>query len=273
MARRWWRVGAALVVTVVLISGGVVARALLVHNPAAVVVPVCQATAGTATYPLDLDQAANAGTIAAVGKRLGMADHAVTIALAAALQESELRNLSHGDRDSLGLFQQRPSQGWGTASQIMLPRYAATAFYQHLGAIAGWETLAVTDAAQRVQRSAAPDAYAQWEAEARVLAQALTGEVPAGLSCTFPTSSYASTPGPWATALAGDLGPVNIADPVAVNRGWTIATWLVGHAAAYRITAVSFAGNRWTPVGAWLPDPSAGASQVVQVRTVPPGKG
>ena len=81
----------------------------------------CQAGAGSVSYRLDLEQAANATTVAAVGKRLGLPDHAVTIALAAALQESKLRNLSHGDLDSLGIFQQRPSQGWGTASQVMVP--------------------------------------------------------------------------------------------------------------------------------------------------------
>ena len=82
-------------------------------------------------------------------------------ALAAAFQESGLHNLSHGDRDSLGLFQQRPSQGWGTPSQIMDPGYAAGAFYHRLAQVTGWQTTSVTDAAQQVQRSAAPDAYAQ----------------------------------------------------------------------------------------------------------------
>ena len=90
--------------------------------------------APTTTYTLDIDQAANSTTIAAVGKRLGLPDHAVTVALAAALQESRLHNLPYGDRDSLGLFQQRPSQGWGTATEILTPSYAAAAFFRALTA-------------------------------------------------------------------------------------------------------------------------------------------
>src|SRR5437868_9736422 len=134
-------------------------------------------------YGLDIAQARNATTIAAVGKRLSMPDHAVSIALATAYLESGLHNLAHGDRDSLGLFQQRPSQGWGTPAQIMTPHYAAAAFYQHLTKVPGWQALAVTDAAQRVQRSALPHGYAQFEPEGRALAIATTGEVAAGLSC------------------------------------------------------------------------------------------
>jgi len=257
----------AVSVIIVVTIGALVVRSVLARH-GAVVVPGCQASAGSGSYPLDLDQASNAATIAAVGKRLGLPDHAVTIALAAALQESELRNLAHGDRDSRGLFQQRPSQGWGTPTQIMVPGYAATAFYQHLAAVPGWETMAVTDAAQRVQRSAAPNAYAQWEAEARVLAQALTGEVAAGLNCRFGPSALAATSGPWLTALTSDLGPVNPAAPLAAGRGWTVASWLVAHAAQYRITGVSFAGQVWTSTGTWVADPAA--TSVVQVRTLPP---
>ena len=119
--------------------------------------PSCAVTAGTHTYTLDIDQAANSTTIAAVGKRLGLPDHAVTVALAAALQESRLHNLPYGDRDSLGLFQQRPSQGWGTATEILTPSYAAAAFFRALTRVPSWETLPITDAAQKVQRSGAAD--------------------------------------------------------------------------------------------------------------------
>ena len=139
-------------------------------------------TAPTA-YTFAPEQARNAATIAAVGLRMGLPDHAVTIALAAALQESKLRNLSYGDRDSLGLFQQRPSQGWGSPDQISDPAYAATVFYQRLRSVPGWQTLSVTAAAQRVQHSDAPQAYARWEGLARVAAAALTGETAAGLTC------------------------------------------------------------------------------------------
>src|SRR6266480_6473261 len=99
-------------------------------------------------YGLDLEQARNATTIAAVGKRLDMPDHAVSIALATAYLESGLHNISYGDRDSLGLFQQRPSQGWGTPDQIMTPAYASAAFFEHLALIDGWESAPITAAAQ-----------------------------------------------------------------------------------------------------------------------------
>lgn len=117
---------------------------------------------------MTVEQADNAATIAGVGSALGMPDHAVTVALATALQESGLRNLSGGDRDSAGLFQQRPSQGWGTYAQVIDLVHAAEAFYQRLRSVADWRTLSVTEAAQVVQHSAGPGAYAQWESQARV---------------------------------------------------------------------------------------------------------
>jgi hypothetical protein len=227
----------------------------------------CRAAAGSSVYLLDPAQAANATTIAAVGKRVGLPDHAVTIALAAAFQESGLHNLPHGDRDSLGLFQQRPSQGWGTPSQIMDPSYAAAAFYQRLAAVSGWQSASVTSAAQQVQHSAAPDAYAQWEAEARVLAQAMTGEVPAGFSCHFSPVAATTVDPAAAEAMSVDLGSSTLGSAVPVARGWTVAGWLVGHAQQYRIASVAFQGQRWTPTaGAWRPDPSADAA----VRISPP---
>ena len=150
--------------------------------------PYCVAKIGNQSYRLSFAQADNAKTIAAIGLQDGLPHHAVTVALAAALQESQLRNLPGGDRDSVGLFQQRPSQGWGTPAQLRNPRYAAAAFYRALGRVGGWSTMSVTEAAQRVQRSATPEAYASWEAEARVLARILTREVPDSIVC-HPRSS------------------------------------------------------------------------------------
>jgi hypothetical protein len=215
--------------------------------------PLCTATAASRSYRLDPSQAANAATITAVGKRAGLPDHAVTIALAAALQESRLRNLDHGDRDSVGLFQQRPSQGWGTPSQLINPRYAASAFYHGLAEVPRWMTMSVTDAAQRVQLSGAPDAYTRWEPEARALARILTGEVPAGLVCRFEVPAGVTAASPLGTAVASELGsPALGSASLTPARGWTVASWLVGHAYAYRITAVGFAGRLWTPSsGAW----------------------
>lgn len=116
----------------------------------------------------------NASTIVSVGRDLGVPDEGIVVALAAAAQESGLRNLDHGDADSVGLFQQRPSQGWGTVEQIMDPVYSATVFFtgvegktRGLLDVEGWQDMSVTEAAQAVQVSAYPDAYAAWEASAR----------------------------------------------------------------------------------------------------------
>ncbi len=221
----------------------------------------CATTPGPAgVYVLDTEQAASATSIAAVGKRLGLADHAVTIALATALQESNLRNLPEGDLDSIGLFQQRPSQGWGTPEQISDPRYATETFYRHLVKVPNWGALPVTEAAQAVQRSGVPDGYAKWEGEARALAQALTGQVPAGFTCQLPAVDGAPQPDAAAAALALDLGTTGIAEPVPPAKGWTVAAWLVAHADQYNLSSVRFAGRQWTPTTArWDADPTADA--------------
>jgi cell wall-associated NlpC family hydrolase len=133
------------------------------------------------------EQIPNAQTIVATGAGLQVPARGQTIALATALQESGLRNLSSGDRDSLGLFQQRPSQGWGTAQQILDPVYASQQFYEHLLAVPGWEQMTLTQAAQAVQRSAFPGAYAKWEALATALQQAIAKALPTGSAGTAPS--------------------------------------------------------------------------------------
>jgi len=127
----------------------------------------------------DAHQLANAATITTVGKQLQIPEQGWVIAIAVAIQESTLRNLDHGDRDSLGLFQQRPSQGWGIPTQIMDPAYAATQFYQHLQSVPGWQQMSLNDAAQTVQRSGTPNAYGQHEKAAEAILAAVSG-----VSCT-----------------------------------------------------------------------------------------
>lgn len=124
-------------------------------------------------HGLDGEQMGNAATVTAVGKDMGMPDRAVVVALATAMQESGLRNLDHGDRDSLGLFQQRPSQGWGTEQQVSDPRYAAEQFYAALSRVDGWERMRVTEAAQAVQISAYPEAYQQHVGMSKDVAEVL----------------------------------------------------------------------------------------------------
>lgn len=220
--------------------------------------PTCTLGTGATSIDFDPEQAANAATVAAVAKREGLADHAVTVALAAALQESKLFDVNYGDRDSLGIFQQRPSQGWGTPAQLLDPAYAAAAFFAHLRTVPGWQSLPVATAAQRVQHSADGSAYAQWEEQARALARTLTGEVPAGLTC-----KWAGHRPPRGTELqsaaAHQLGPSWRAGG-STTRAWAVAEWLVAHSFDYGVVAVAVDGRRWTAhSGRWARDPRAGA--------------
>ncbi|CAM5586426.1 Heavy metal transporter OS=Streptomyces tendae OX=1932 GN=GUR47_15180 PE=4 SV=1 [Streptomyces tendae] len=162
---------------------------------------------GRKTYEFTPEQAVNAATITAVGTARELPERAVTIALATALQESTLRNLDHGDKDSLGLFQQRPSQGWGKPEEIMDPAYSAGLFYDHLVEIPGYLDLPLTDAAQRVQRSAFPHAYAKHEPDAELLAAALTGRSAATLTCDGrPGTTQEKGPDAVRAALVRDFG-------------------------------------------------------------------
>jgi hypothetical protein len=143
----------------------------------------CQARVGGVVVDLDTEQAENASLIAAVAVRRGLPARAASIALATAFQESKLRNLDHGDRDSLGLFQQRPSQGWGTAAQIRRPYYSINRFYDELQKVDGYQSMRITEAAQKVQRSGFPEAYEDHAADGRALASALSGYSRARFSC------------------------------------------------------------------------------------------
>ena len=140
----------------------------------------CRIDGGVHGGGLDLSarQAANAAVINQVALDEGITPpgRAVVIALAAALQESGLENLDHGDRDSLGLFQQRPSQGWGSPAQIMNPAYAAQQFYQHLQRVPDWWGIPLWQAAQAVQHSALPTAYEKWQPKVEILQQFLAAE-------------------------------------------------------------------------------------------------
>ncbi|QWF85181.1 hypothetical protein [Amycolatopsis sp. CA-230715] len=248
----------AIVLVVVLVAGIVLVWTLSDKRRPA---PGCSVTAapgdGRPEYTFTTEGMGYAATIAAVGMKLGMPEHAATIALATALQESGLRNLPGGDRDSLGLFQQRPSQGWGTPDQIKDPVYAATAFYKRLAALPGWADLPVTVAAQEVQRSGAPDAYAQWEPTARAAAAALTGLRPAALTC------HDITPQPTADLVAtakNELGTAALSGAHPSARGWALSSWLVAHAAAVGVDQVSFEGKQWTAEsGSWSGNPQPGA--------------
>jgi hypothetical protein len=215
---------------------------------------------------LTSEQAASAATIAAVARSRGLPDRAVVIALATAQQESTLRNLDHGDRDSLGLFQQRPSQGWGSPEQVRDPVYAAGKFYDGLVEVPGWETGRLTEVAQAVQRSGFPEAYQKHEPMAQALGTALlTG----GLSCTWQPQDVGGRLSERTAAVAGqaerelgvpageEFGAVSL-DPVV---GWLGATWAVAHAERLQLGSVAFAGRTWTADGGWA-DSRAGEGAV-----------
>ncbi|MFJ2257908.1 heavy metal transporter [Streptomyces sp. NPDC087844] len=201
---RLLRFGAALVVLL-----GVAAYLTAQYLTGGSGVPKCtvvSAEGDGTSYEFTAEQAVNAATISAVGTNRGMPERAVTIALATALQESALRNLGHGDRDSLGLFQQRPSQGWGTEREILDPAYAAGEFYDHLGKVPDYARLPLTVAAQRVQRSGYPEAYAKHEPDATLLAAALTGRAAATLTCEGRPDTRPGGPESVRTALVRDFG-------------------------------------------------------------------
>ncbi|MGL5826170.1 MAG: hypothetical protein ACRCYU_15360 [Nocardioides sp.] len=182
------KLAVGIVVTLVT-AGGVAAVLLLGLGP----IPDpegCRAEVGPTVTVLETDQAEHAALIAAISVRRGMPARAASIAIATAYQESKLRNIDYGDRDSVGLFQQRPSQGWGTPREILDPEYAINAFYDALEKIDDYDQMRITEAAQAVQRSGFPEAYQDHAGDARALASALTGETrPAAFSCVTRHSS------------------------------------------------------------------------------------
>jgi hypothetical protein len=163
----------------------------------------CQARVGGVVVDVSTEQAENASLITAIAVRRGLPARAASIALATAYQESKLRNLDHGDRDSLGLFQQRPSQGWGTAAQIRRPSYSINKFYDELQKIDGYQSMRITEAAQEVQRSGFPEAYEDHAEDGRALASALSGYSPARFSCVVDESGDLAAERPRGNGLTG----------------------------------------------------------------------
>lgn len=232
--------------------------------------PVCEFTAAGTTESFTPEQSANAATISMITVQRGLAPRAATIGIATAIQESKLVNINYGDADSLGLFQQRPSQGWGSEEQVTDPVYSANAFYDALVEVEGWESGVVTEVAQEVQRSAFPTAYADHEPEARVLASVLTGETPAGVGCRLDDPTQAGSPAETSTKASNYFGYSSVADgntltfeAATTTEAWAVASWGVTHADAEDITAVLVDGQAWRrdsdPLN-WLGDGAAPTS-------------
>jgi len=254
----------------------------------------CTAVAQGRSTELTPEQTGNAATITAIAVRRGLPPRAATIGIATAIQESKLVNIDYGDRDSLGLFQQRPSQGWGSTTQVRDPVYASNAFYDALVKVDGYEDLPITQAAQKVQRSAYPTAYAAHEPEARILASSLTGFSAGGLTCVLRSPGALPAQGPGrdgltararavqkaAAAEAGRAGTRTAGDATgrsvafaltgrsASEHGWALAHWAVARADALHVVSVQTAGRQWRrdrPDAGWIaaPDGAPQAGRVV----------
>ncbi|GIG66457.1 hypothetical protein [Phytomonospora endophytica] len=258
-------------------AGFVIAGLLDAELPNPFAKPMCTVT-GTdgSAIKVDPTQASNAATIAAVGAKMDISERGVVVALATAYQESRLENIEHGDRDSLGLFQQRPSQGWGTEEQIQDPRYSSKRFFKALKKIEGWEDMRVTEAAQAVQRSAYPEAYEQWADESQVLAEAMLGSVNAAVACKI--DDKGKTGDDAIHAVKSELSldwdgvkpesdgtTIKMSD---VGNGWQFAHWMVAYSEDLGVSSVVYDGHEWSAKsGEWEEsDNAAGKSVTVKVR-------
>jgi len=264
--RRW--VGRLLLLVIVAVVGGAgyFGYTTFVANFGE---PSCRATALGKAVTFSPEQSANAATITAIALKRGLPARAATIANATAIQESKLRNIRFGDRDSLGLFQQRPSQGWGTVAQILDPVYATNKFYDALIKVDGYQTMEITKVAQEVQRSGAPLAYADHEQKGRVLASTLAGHSPGGMGCRLDGATVSTPAATLAARLTAELGvPATVqgADVRATGRtaqeAWAAGSWAVAHAEADGITSVTVGDRAWTRArgaDAWSWHPAAKA--------------
>jgi hypothetical protein len=270
-----WRRPLIALTVLVVVAGGLTVGGFIAYNDwgryvnRVLTVPGCQAGTGVNAIGLDFGQTADAAIIAGVAARERLPREALTVAYATAWQESKLENLPYGDLDSVGIFQQRPSEGWGSKAQLEDPAYAAAAFFRALVKIPGWAKLPVDVAAQDVQRSADGTAYEQYAQSGAALAADLTA-APHAITCWYDPASQAASDGVSAklnlrgalSGLAdafGRPGAGRAVTSASVARsggsavisatrgdGWTTADWLVANASSYGITQVSYGGYQWT---------------------------
>ena len=269
-----------LVVALVLVAGAAVAGLTALRDRGATP-PVpgqqrCVATSGDRSVALDLEQARLTSIIVGLSVRRRLAPRAASIAMATVYQETGIRNLDYGDRDSVGLFQQRPSQGWGSVEQLQDPYYATDKFYDALVEVDGWESGDINDVAQAVQRSGYPEAYRDHEADGRVLASALTGQSAAAVTCL----DRQDAPGD-AEALAASLtrtfgrradpgrdGAVVTLDARTDALAWAYAAHAVANASAFGVVEVQTLGQVWRTSADDLPRWTGAATPAPRPRTV-----
>ena len=284
---------AAIVVLVILLvamaSGAfAIYQLLTVREVPPTILPAvhCQARVNGQTASLTLEQARNASIIAGIAAQRQLVPRAVSIAITTAFQESGIRNLDYGDRDSLGMFQQRPSQGWGTPEQVMDPYYATGKFFDEMVKVRNWPTEDIGDVAQAVQRSGFPDAYDKHVATARVLASSLSGQTPASWSCIVrnpaaadPDHLLEALRPAYGATVSAELTPASDLLPATLRLSastpevaWSAAAFAQSWASQTGVTAVKMAGASWTASPAilsdWVPLPDDPAHDPTTVLVV-----
>lgn len=244
-------------IALALVAGGIVLWSTYNKSP----LPIadrCVATAGGRSTTIDLEQARYASIIAGMSIKRGLEPRAASIALATAYQESGIRNLDYGHADSLGLFQQRPSKGWGTVEEIMDPWYSTREFYRAMDRVKGWQTKDLNDVAQAVQRSAYPEAYRRHVPNARTLASSLTGETPASFSCSV-YQPHAGDPEGLVSFLTKTLGKNTISisredsglriKATTTEVAWAVAHLAIANTSEYGVASVKVGAHSWTHNG------------------------
>jgi hypothetical protein len=250
--RRRWVAPVGILVVVAIVAGSLVAVWNKLQSE--LFSPTCTATASGSSVSFSPEQVANAALIAAISDKRGLPPRAASIAIATAIQESKLRNLNYGDRDSIGLFQQRPSMKvWGTREQILDPVHSTNAFYDALIKIDGYESMVITEVAQLVQKSGYPDAYADHEQEGRILASTLRGQSPAGFVCQLRPAESGSPAATVAADLDAQLGvkaavegsTLTVSAP-SDQLAWAAGQWAVARAEAYGVNRVQVGDRAWS---------------------------
>lgn len=224
-----------------------------------------------AQFTTTTDQAATASEMTAVVIRRKLPERAAVLVLAAGLQESKLRNISagDGDRDSVGVLQQRPSQGWGTAARLADPGYATGRFLDRLVKNPRWKTDDLSTVIQKVQVSADGSLYGQHEEQAQAMADALTGATTRAISCSFPKPDVVAAARVVAAQVHAELGiatpTVSGSDITAPGASWATAGWFLANADRLGIDEVRCGGARWQRGKKWRTDAGVGKAGVVAV--------
>ena len=279
--RRRWVAPVTILVVLGIVGGSVYAVFTKLQNE--LFSPSCTATTSAGAVTFSPEQVANAALIAAISDKRGLPPRAASIAITTSIQESKLRNLNYGDRDSVGLFQQRPSMKvWGTREQILDPVHSANVFYDALVKVDGYESMVITEVAQKVQKSAYPDAYADHEQEGRTLASTLRGQTPAGFVCQLRPATTVSSAATVAADLDAQLGVKATVDGSTLTisapsdqLAWAAGQWGVARAEAYGVDRVQVGDRAWTrgtggSAESWSTGESAPSPTTVTIRLATP---